>query len=294
MKVKVKRSGTIFIALTLLMGGAAANTGNNLLYMIVSAMLSLMLLSGVISIYNLRGLQLRLIPPDEIFAGRKTRFKILLKKEGPLPSFLIKISSKTDQVLLSKVFKDWVEAYIYLYFEKRGKVSKVTLEVSSDFPLGMFVRSTEVEVNTNFIVFPTPLETRLKVLSDRTQTNEQKGDRKNKRGYEDTVGLRDYFNDPLKLIHWKVSAKREKLTVKETVEISDSPVILSLDLVPGDVEEKLSRLSYLALKLSEKGIPVGLELGSVSIKPALGKAHLRKILTELALFSVNEVVKDQA
>ncbi|MDQ7037815.1 MAG: DUF58 domain-containing protein, partial [Aquificota bacterium] len=93
MKVKIKRSGSVFIGVTVFLGVAAANTGNNLLYILVSSMLSVMLVSGLSSLLNLRGIKITLIPPPRVFAGRRTTFRIILRKEGILPSFLIRVSS---------------------------------------------------------------------------------------------------------------------------------------------------------------------------------------------------------
>ena len=58
------RAGWVFFALTLGVGLAALNTGNNLMYMVLSLLLSFLVLSGVLSESALRGIQVRrLLPP---------------------------------------------------------------------------------------------------------------------------------------------------------------------------------------------------------------------------------------
>src|SRR6185295_6637710 len=51
-------------------GEAAINTGNNLLYLLVSALLALIVVSGILSEQAMRGLSLTGIAPEELYAGR--------------------------------------------------------------------------------------------------------------------------------------------------------------------------------------------------------------------------------
>jgi len=66
---EVTRAGMFYALIVLLIGIAALNTGNNLLYMIVAAMLAAIVVSGVASSICLRGLELELKVPENIFAG---------------------------------------------------------------------------------------------------------------------------------------------------------------------------------------------------------------------------------
>ncbi|HIP43323.1 MAG TPA: DUF58 domain-containing protein, partial [Aquifex aeolicus] len=69
MRVKVNRTGKIFIGVTILLGVAAVNTGNNLLYLIVSSLLSGMLIAGFISLRNFKNLRLTINFPYEVYAS---------------------------------------------------------------------------------------------------------------------------------------------------------------------------------------------------------------------------------
>jgi uncharacterized protein (DUF58 family) len=66
---EVTRSGAMYVAAVLVIGIAALNTGNNLLYIIVAILLAAILVSGVASAASLRGLQLELKIPEHIFAN---------------------------------------------------------------------------------------------------------------------------------------------------------------------------------------------------------------------------------
>ena len=84
--------GIIYVVTVLLIGVAALNTGNNLLYVIVAAMLAAILVSGVASAVVLRQLELDIRLPEQVFAGRPTLGKIVIRNSRRwLPSFSISV-----------------------------------------------------------------------------------------------------------------------------------------------------------------------------------------------------------
>jgi len=284
MKVRIKKSGSIFIGVTVFLGIAAANTGNNLLYILVSAMLSVMLTSGVISILNIRGIRATLIPPPEVFANRPAVFRVVLNRKIPFPSFLIWIDSGYDRKLLPFLGKQELHSRLTFFFKKRGIIDSADLTLYSDFPLGTFVRFVKLRVNGGFTVFPEPLPCpessgeEEKITGERSQVVAQE------RGYEEVRDIREYTGEPMKLIHWKVSARKGELMVREMSAKSSSPVIIEVDSLEGGREEQVSRACYLVITLMEKGIPVGLRLSGKEIPPGWGENHRLKLLKELALY----------
>jgi len=84
--------GIIYVVTVLLIGVAALNTGNNLLYVIVAAMLAAILVSGVASAIVLRDLELDVRSPGQVFAGRPMLGKIVIRNRRRwLPSFSISV-----------------------------------------------------------------------------------------------------------------------------------------------------------------------------------------------------------
>jgi uncharacterized protein (DUF58 family) len=71
--------GALFLLMTLAIGIAALNTGNNLLYIIVSAMLGAFLISGVASAGALRALELDVALPENVFAKQPVFGRITLR-----------------------------------------------------------------------------------------------------------------------------------------------------------------------------------------------------------------------
>ena len=68
-QLRVPFAGRAFLLVTLGVGVAAVNTGNNLLYLALSLNLSLILLSGILSEGTLRHVTLKVRLASEAFAG---------------------------------------------------------------------------------------------------------------------------------------------------------------------------------------------------------------------------------
>jgi len=92
MDYEVTRAGMVYMGITLVIGIASINTGNNLLYIVVAALLSAILVSGIASAIVLRHLELDVHLPEHVFAGRPMLARLLLQNlSGWLPSFSIRV-----------------------------------------------------------------------------------------------------------------------------------------------------------------------------------------------------------
>jgi uncharacterized protein (DUF58 family) len=88
----VTRVGIIYVAIVLVIGIAALNTGNNLLYIVVASMLAAILVSGFASAVVLRDLELDVRLPEHVFAGRAALGRIVLRNPRRwLPSFSVNV-----------------------------------------------------------------------------------------------------------------------------------------------------------------------------------------------------------
>ncbi len=89
----VTREGMVYLAVTLAIGVAALNTGNNLLFIVVAALLAGGLVSGVASAGVLRGLQLEISLPAHVFAGKSVMARLTLTNTRlGAPSFSISVA----------------------------------------------------------------------------------------------------------------------------------------------------------------------------------------------------------
>jgi uncharacterized protein (DUF58 family) len=95
---ELTRAGIVYVLATLLIGVAALNTGNNLLYLIISTMLAAVLVSGVCSSLVLGGLGLSVTLPRHVFAGERAPGSLELRNSRRwLPSLSITIVPPTER-----------------------------------------------------------------------------------------------------------------------------------------------------------------------------------------------------
>jgi len=95
----VTRVGIIYVVTIVVIAIAALNTGNNLLYIIVAAMLAAILVSGFTSAFVLRELELDVNLPEHVFAGKAALGRIVLRNRRRwLTSFSVSVvSPKKEQ-----------------------------------------------------------------------------------------------------------------------------------------------------------------------------------------------------
>ncbi|MGB9489461.1 MAG: hypothetical protein WCA92_03240, partial [Terriglobales bacterium] len=92
MDYDVTRAGMIYILFTVVLGIAAIQSGNNLLYVVVATLLSAILVSGVASAIVLRSLALDVHVPEHVFAGRPMLARLLLRNVSSwVPSFSVRV-----------------------------------------------------------------------------------------------------------------------------------------------------------------------------------------------------------
>lgn len=102
----VTRAGIVYVLATLVIGIAALNTGNNLLYIVVAAMLAAIIVSGYVSALILRQLELDMRLPEHVFAGRPVMGRIVLRNpRRTLPSFSVRVVSRRKK--RKKLAKEW-------------------------------------------------------------------------------------------------------------------------------------------------------------------------------------------
>lgn len=269
------------------MGFAAVNTGNNLLFLIVSSLLGFMAVSGCLGWMNLRNLGVTVSLPDEIYDGKDTFVTVRLEnRKRFLSVFLLRVHISGKDVRFPLVEKGCVESdAVTLVFRGRGSKLLEKATVSSPFPINFFVRRRSVSLSVPFTVFPSPREC---PAVGGTGKKDARGDAFSRRkGFGgDVAAIRDYTaSDPLKLIHWRLSARQGELKVKEITAPSEDPLIIDvLSLPAGGLEENLSCAAYLVNRAFRANRAVGLKVGSRLVRPDLSRTHRLRLLTELAVY----------
>ena len=139
--------GKWFIFISIAIGFAAVNTGNNLLYLVLAMLLSLIIASGFLSEWGIKGLEIKRTFPPHIFA--RTPCSILLKvtnNKRYLPAFSLELEEqvngdkKKGLAYLFRVGPQKTHIQVYrLSFPHRGLYQLHEPHLLTRFPFGFFI-----------------------------------------------------------------------------------------------------------------------------------------------------------
>ena len=97
-RYRITRGGLLFLLAVVLVAAAAVASANNLLFLILATMISTLLVSGFISRLCLAGLELDLLLPEHISAGRAARAKLYVRNlKAWMPSFSIQVTGVPER-----------------------------------------------------------------------------------------------------------------------------------------------------------------------------------------------------
>ncbi len=281
--IKVNKWGTFYIMLTIAVGFAATNTMNNLLYLVLAFLLSLMTVSGIVSRRNLRKIEFVVTPPPEIYKNKPAYFMVKIRSKSG-KKFNIFVELEGVRRGLHVVEKD-EQLAIPVIFKRRGVTKISSLKIFSSFPFSFFTREEIFKLNLEILVFPEiyDVSKRMNFFRERFYSGEVESKKIGNGG--DFLGLRNYHEgDPVRLIHWKISAKNDELFTKVFSGLGLREIILTeRDLTELDRERRIDELASLVFALLSEGYSVGVKMEKVDIAPDTGNLQKYKILRELAL-----------
>ena len=282
------REGKYFVGITVGIGLAAVNTGNNLLYLVFGMMLSLIIASGVLSEMSLRGLRITRLPPGQVHAGSPYLTGLSLRNgKERLPSFSIEAEDLVEgrpigkRCYFLKLPAGRTQRTAYRnQVERRGLLRLTGVRLSTKFPFGLFRKSRVLDLGEELVIFPELRATVPPFLARHDQGGEQARPQRGRGG--DFHGLRSYREgDDLRDIHWRTSARRGRPMVREYEQESARRVTLLLDNgVPGGaacedaavlegLERAIGVTAWLARHYLERGYTVRLLTRGESSIPAL-------------------------
>ena len=263
----VTKAGLGYTATLLLVALAAFLSANNLLFLILAAMFSTLLISGFISRLGLAGLELDLVLPQHISARRKIRVGIRLKNlKSWIPSFSVHLAgaaeSGFDSVLYFPVVPGAavLEESVDLYFARRGEHKERAFQFSTRFPFGFAERREMVTARNDVVVYPCldpqpGFEALLASVAGDIEAA-QRG-----RGH-DFYRIRPYEAlESARHVDWKATAHTGDLQVREFAREQDDRVLIYFDLdTPPNSETwfemALDCAAFLAFRLSERGAQI--------------------------------------
>jgi uncharacterized protein (DUF58 family) len=309
--IEITGGGGIFIVMLVVVGFAAWNTGNNLLFLIFSLLTSSLFVGGVAARASLRDLIVSARFPDHIFAGDAAPVIVTLRNaKRVFPSFSILVEARgptesSGKRRRSSFAKRPLAYFTYIprraaaeqrveqSFAKRGHLLINGFELSTRFPFGFFrfrrrLRARDVDI----VVYPKP-----KPIGDELHLLPAYAGRMAsvRRGAgQDLFSLRDYQpQDDLRHIDWKATARSRHLTVREFTAEDERRITIVLDTrdlsEPGaqdfgerfetGVVQAASLLKHFVDERAEVRLTLGEDVG----RYGSGLKHLYDCLRKLAL-----------
>jgi len=264
LRQQVKPAGLAYTATLGIIGLAAFLSANNLLFLILAAMLSTLLVSGFISKLGLAGLELDLVLPEHISARRKVRAGIRLRNlKHWIPSFSIHLAgaaeSGFDSILYFPVIPGGarLEESVELYFARRGAQRERGFQFSTRFPFGFAERREMVTARHDMVVYPCldpqpGFEALLASVSGEIEALHRG------RGH-DFYRIRPYEAlESARHVDWKATAHTGDLQVREFAREQDHRVLIYFDLdSPAEseawFESAVDCAAFLAFRMAETG-----------------------------------------
>jgi uncharacterized protein (DUF58 family) len=297
-RLETTREGRYFIAITIGVGLAAINTGNNLLYLVFGWLLSTIIASGVLSEMAMRGLRVVRRPPAAVHAGRPFAIDLeVTNTKRRRASYAISVADleagrPTDKaVFLLKIPAGGTARASYRHtLHRRGVTRFDGVRISTRFPFGLFTKRRGAALEGEVLVYPAIRPVTLPAPRGRRQ-GDAPAQKLGRRG--EFFALREYREgDDRRAIHWRSSAKAGALLVRELEEESQRRAAIVLDhgLELGAdeararaVEEAIDLAASLAVGYLEAGYAVRVLARGAALGPFAGGGDRGPLLRGLAL-----------
>lgn len=299
--------GTRFLVFTLAVGVAAVNTGNNLFYLLLAMMLSLIVMSGLLSELCLRRLEFRRQLSDYVFANTPVPASLLvINRKRYLPSFSLRFFDVVDGHDIDRKMSvahvapcSSILVTYSLVARHRGIYRLTGLRAATPFPFGLFHKKILIPLDATITVCPelTPLPATLShVLA---ALGQEQGLVRRGPGMA-LYNLREYRpGDDSRAIHWMTTARTSKLMIKETEAEDQQRVTIFLSLFsPGTNEDNFEHAVSVAASLltffHQRSYLTQAMIGDETFSCATGEQHYTEMLRSLALCRPREPLTSEA
>jgi uncharacterized protein (DUF58 family) len=300
--VHIPNAGLLFSALILLVTILSLSSGNNLLYLVLSALLATLFVSWAPSRLNLSRIGASVRFPNHIFAGESAAFDLTVTNRSRLlPAFSLTVAmsegsggneggegaaSKSKESAANSTELAYLPiiparasagARIEREFPKRGVYPITGFVIHSRFPFGFIEQRRRLEAEGEIVVYPAPLP--LDEFGQAAPPLIGRVESRAKGSGSDLYAIRQYISsDHRRQIDWKATAKTSQVMVREFTRDDDWRVTVVFDArvekestSTPEFAEKFERGVTLAASLISHFVRAGVEMRLITI-PAIGPA----------------------
>jgi len=241
--------GAVYLGLLMIVGFAAWNTGNNLLFIVLAFLTSAFIVGFFIGNFCLKRLDVKMRFPEAIFAEEPAPLIVSLhnqKRIFPTYSITTEVRGKEREqslilndlkkIIPSKIaeklarpplLKHTLDYFVFIprrntienktehIFKKRGRFIIKDFEISTRFPFGFFRHRRRLSAQeAEIIVFPKIEPVEIEIL--RLPFEMGKRILPKKGAGQDLLTLREYQpQDDLRHVDWKATARAQRMIVRD-------------------------------------------------------------------------------
>jgi len=279
------RAGAGFMLLLVLMLLMGINYENNLVYAITFLAAGVFLVSCLHTYGNLAGIELKALGGRSCFATGQAGFELELDhRKGQHPEQILLMFEQGEAPVRLDLEQRCQRVELFCPAPRRGWLDPGGLRLETTFPLGLFRAWTWINLEIRALIYPQPLKGYLPAgvggggSSDRSRMISSDG-------RDDFTGLERYQPGMSpRQIDWKSYARGQGLQAKQFGDQQSPDIWLDLEACPGNLEERLSRLTYWVLELAGNDQRFGLRLRHDCLPPGQGPEHRHEALRRLALY----------
>ncbi len=306
-KLAITKVGRFLVLISIGIGFAAVNTGSNLLYLLMSMLLSIIMASGILSELSIRDIAMTPRFPPVAVAGQEVLFpldltsgkrrfssftlegRVLFRQEVPAPS-------QVPGVLLKLPPLGSAHLFPRVTFPRRGIYPVSGFALATSYPFSFFQKSRHEKRREDIVVLPRGARDVTGLLAGMGHGQEELAGRSG-RGVEFFSARPMFEGDDWRDVHWKLSARSQHLAVKEYEALATRRVHLVLCGRSGkengavDVaEEGVELAASVIRRLLTVSFEVGLRAGTMIRQVPTGGEHgLRSLYRHLARLALEDV-----
>ncbi|MEM1275128.1 MAG: DUF58 domain-containing protein [Pseudomonadota bacterium] len=277
---RITGRGMLLICLAIGQFFLATHFSNNLVFLSCFFALGLVISAIVTTWPCLRGVKVRLLPPEAAAVGGIARLRFLVER-GARTDGLTVVSGPFTAVA-SPAAPGCLEAKINATERQIIQLSK--FELAGTDPFGLFRVSRTLRPDeagpVEIVLYPQP---DWACPTQAAPAQSEQGAGRIRGAY---AGLRPYRpGDARSDVSWRASARTQGLIVKEYESAgTDRAQIFELEATGDALEANLSSLTAAVLGAAREGTATGLRLPGLEIGPDRGERHLSQLLAALAGF----------
>lgn len=290
-RIYFTRGGALFAMGAFSVGFAAMNTGNNLLFLLLGAMLGSIVLSSWLSEQAIRALEVRRRTPRGVPVGEPARivYEVRNRKER-IPSLAVEIREDglPGSAFLARLDGGEVRTIRSEHrFVRRGVYPLEVITLSTAFPFGLFRKERDLTLPGELVIWP---------RTDRSVPSVAAGgDQDRRRGLAlrgapgsrgEYRGLREYRpGDDPRDIHWRSTARLGEPVMRQYERDVSESLWICLDTRGGGdelVEQTIEVAASLAARFRDGAKRFALVTPSFQVDPGSGIGQLERVLDALA------------